>query len=464
MALMGLCLVSLDVSANQVSFLQAWDLVQSNNQSLAAERAQVQAYRHFETATGSLNLPSISLGASYVRLDDDVTVSGHQLMDATTIPGLAAGSSDALAGLLPILGGIETHIADRDIFTSSVRAVWPIFTGGRISAAQSAAEGRTEEAKSHYAMELQARYEDLSRYYFSVVLAREVLRTRQAVEVGLAQHLEFAEKLEQQGQIAKVERLQAQASLDKAKVETRKAQSQLVIAQSALDKIMSIEDSAMPQEVLFINQHLPPMQAYIEQTLSTYPGLALLSAKEQQASSMIKAERGKYLPEVYLFGDYSLHEDDTLASQLKPDWMVGISVSVPLTDTSGRRHNIRAAKSLVQSAQLLQTQAHRDLSMLVQKTYLEAQQAIDEVIGLESSIALAQENLRLREKAFNQGLSSSIDVVDAQLYLASIQTQQSVARYSYLIGLTRLLALSSQMETFTQYQQTAYTHSTQEPV
>ncbi|MGR5541736.1 TolC family protein, partial [Vibrio campbellii] len=65
-------------------------------------------------------------------------------------------------------------------------------------------------------------------------------------------------------------------------------------------------------------------------------------------------------------------------------------------------------------------------------------------------------NLRLREKAFKQGLSSSLDVVDAQLYLASIQTQQSVARYQYLVSLTRLLAVSSQMNTFIQYQTSAY--------
>ena len=96
------------------------------------------------------------------------------------------------------------------------------------------------------------------------------------------------------------------------------------------------------------------------------------------------------------------------------------------------------------------------MSLLVQKTYLEAQQAIDEVQGLESSIALADENLRLREKAFTQGLSSSLDVVDAQLYVASVETQQSAARFRYLISLTKLLALSSEMNSFSQYQHTAY--------
>ncbi|MFA0698097.1 TolC family protein, partial [Vibrio sp. 10N.222.49.C9] len=75
----------------------------------------------------------------------------------------------------------------------------------------------------------------------------------------------------------------------------------------------------------------------------------------------------------------------------------------------------------------LRAQAKQDLSVLVQKTYLEAEQSLEEVQGLETSIDLAEENLRLRRKMFSQGLSNSLDVVDAELYLASILTQQHVA-------------------------------------
>ncbi|MGF1696027.1 TolC family protein [Vibrio lamellibrachiae] len=453
-----LCL-SLASSASHgaaITFDQAWQLLQENNHSLAAQRSNVESYQHMENAKGNLNLPSVTLGANYTRLDSDVSVTGSQLAEATTFPAIGGASSAMMSGLLPILGGVETTMAEKDIFTSSIRAIWPIFTGGRISAAQQAAQGQTEQARSQYEMETQARYEDLSKYYFSVVLATEVLNTRTAVEQGLAQHLDFAIKLEEQGQIARVERLQAEASFDKAKVDTRKAQSNLDIAQSALSKILAQNSLVTPSETLFINQNLPPMQVFIDQTLATYPGLSLLDAKEKQASSLIKAEKGKYYPEVYLYGDYSLHEDDSLASQMKPDWMVGVGVSIPLIESSGRSDTVKAANSKVQQVRSLKAQAREDLSVLVQKTYLEAHQSIDEVLGLESSIKLATENLNLREKAFKQGLSTSLEVVDAQLYLASIQTQQSAARFHYLVSLTKLLALTSEMNSYHQYQSNSY--------
>ncbi|ENC6731678.1 TolC family protein [Vibrio navarrensis] len=448
--------LSYTCQAAPITFQQAWQLLQDNNHSLAAQRANVASQEHMQSATRSLDWPSVSIGANYTRLDTDVTLSGEQLMSNTTMPALNASTGPILQALMPVLSGIETTIAEKDLFSSSIRAIWPIFTGGRINAAQAAAQGKTEEARSQLKMETQARYEDLSKYYFSVVLAKEVLQTRQAVEQGLTQHRDFAIKLEKQGQIAHVERLQAEASLDKAKVETRKAQSNLEIAQSALSKILAQSSLVEPAEGLFINHSLPPLSAFTEQTLATYPGLSLLDAKEQQASALIKAEKGKYYPQVYLYGDYSLYEDDSLASEMKPDWLVGVGVNVPLIDTSGRSEKVKAASSMVSQVHSLKAQAREDLSVLVQKTYLEAQQAVDEVIGLESSIRLAKENLDLREKAFNQGLSNSLEVVDAQLYLASIETQQSAARFRYLISLNKLLALSSEMNSFAQYQASAY--------
>ncbi|WP_100752371.1 TolC family protein [Vibrio salilacus] len=436
-----------------ISFEQAWQLLKQENNSLAAQRSNVDRYQHLASATDNLNFPSITLGANYTRLDSDVTLSGQQIFNSTgqPLPNLGPTFNQLFAHL----GNITSTITERDIFSSSLRAIWPIFTGGRINAAQSAAEGKKQQAQSELAMETQARFEDLSKYYFSVLLAQDVVETRRLVEQGLTRHRDNALKLEQQGQIARVERLQAQSALDNAIIERKKADKSLEIAQTALTQILNQSTSVEPSDTLFINQNLPSQQVFLERTLATYPGLELLDAKEKQADSLMKAEQGKYYPEVYLYGDYSLHEDDSLASQMKPDWLVGIGVNIPLIESSGRSEKVKAAYTAISQVRYLKAQAKQDLSVLVQKTYLEAQQAQEEVIGLQSSIDLAQENLNLRQKAFSQGLSTSTDVVDAQLYIAKVKTQKAAASFNYLISLAKLLALSSEMDAFSQYQHNA---------
>lgn len=441
--------------AASVSFNDAWQTVLTSSDALAAERANVDKARHLQDATSDLYLPDISVSANYTRLDKPIEVSPSDLFGS-----MPAG--DSLSNILSaILGSnaanldqqFTSQLTDRDIFTSSIRAIWPIFTGGRINAAQDIAKGKTEEAKYMLVMQQQAKFEDLTKFYFGVVLTEQVLQTRIDVEQGLKKHLDHAQKMEQQGQIAKVERLQAEASYDKARVDRQKSARDLEIAQVALTKLLKLNTPAMPSTTLFTNESLPPMDAFIDKTLADYPGLGILDAKKKQASGVIDVEKGKYYPEVYLYGNYSLYEDDTLASKTAPDWAVGLGVSIPIVDTSGRSGKVKAAHSAVTQVNYLRAQAEQDLSVLVEKTYREANQSLEEYNGLKSSLVLAEENVRLREKAFSQGLSTSLDVVDAEMYLAGVKTQRLAAAYQYVISLSRLLAVSGEMNSFNQYQQ-----------
>lgn len=439
-----------------VSFTDAWQAVVTTNDGLAAERANVDRARHLQDAASDLYFPQISATAKYTRLDKPVEVKPSDLIESM---------SDEAGGIVAALGQqfhinpamldqlFTSQLTERDVFTSSIRAVWPIFTGGRITAAQDIARGRTEEARYLLAMKQQAKFEDLAKFYFGVAMTQHVLQTRIDVEQGLKKHFEHALKLEQQGQIAKVERLQAEASYDKARVERQKAARDMEIAQVALTKLLKLDVPAIPSTPLFTNTSLPPMSAFIDKTLDAYPGLKMLDAKKKQASGLIDAEKGKYYPEVYLYGNYSLHEDDTLAAKTTPDWAVGVGVNIPLMDNSGRSGKVKAAHSAVTQVNYLRAQAERDLSVLVEKTYREALQALEEYNGLSSSLQLARENVRLREKAFSQGLSTSLDVVDAELYQASVRTQRSAAAFQYVISLSRLLAVSGEISSFYQYQQ-----------
>ncbi|CED57245.1 TolC family protein [Aliivibrio wodanis] len=436
-------LLSVSVCAQSVDFDNAWQNVLKNHNGIAAERMNVQRQEALAAGASDLHLPSISLSANYTYLDDDVTVSSEQLLNSTDV---------SLPPLPFPLPNLTSTLTERDIFTSSIKAIWPIFTGGRISAAENAAEGKANEARNQLLMKQQGSYEDLAKYYFSVVLASEVVQTYSEVEQGLAKHRNNALKLQEQGQIAKVERLQADASYDKAKVDLHKAEQDRDIANAALLRMLQSNDTVIPETRLFINKSLPQLTSFVDSTLDTYPGLALLDAKEEQAKSLVKAEKGRYYPEVYLYGNYSLYEGDSLSAEIAPDWMVGVGVNVPLFDNHGRSDKVVAAHSAIQQVQYLKKQARQDLSLLVEKTYREALQAIDEYYGLASSIELAKENVVLREKAFKQGLSTSLDVVDAELYLASIKTQRSLASFNYVLSLVKLLALSNQTETFVDYQ------------
>jgi len=450
-------LLATSAGAAEFTFSQTWQVLQDNNDGLQASQASRQKAEYMQQAARSLYMPQIDLTGGYSRLDGDISLSPSQLLDS-----MPAGDDlqQILGGLGDAVGipgdqldrAFTSQIADQDVISASLNAVWPIYTGGRISAAQSIALGKFQEADYLLRIKQQALFEQLAKTYFGVVLADQVLSARNDAEAGLYKHLDHAKKLEQQGQIAKVERLKAEASYDKAKVESHKAQRDLEIAQVALNRLLKAETDVTPASHLFINNNLPGLDDTIGATLDNHPGLGVLEAKRLQAEGFIKVKKGAYLPEVFLFGNYSLYEQDALAADLAPDWMVGVGVKMPLTSRSGRSGKLKAAKSTLMQVNYLKAQAVRDLGLLVEKTWREAQTALEEYQGLASSLALAHENIHMREKAFAQGLSTSLEVIDAELFLVSVKTQRQAAAYQYVLSLARLLALSNQMASFSNYQ------------
>ncbi|MGL6151174.1 MAG: TolC family protein [Aeromonas sobria] len=449
--LMGAVLGS--AQAQTISFGEAWTRVIQQDEGLAAEQAGVDRAKQLREAAKDMYLPKVDLGASYTRLDQAVELDMMDLNPIASHPELGAGLSKILGSMGVHLSPDDfvTPLTKQNVVTSSVKMLWPLFTGGRIDAAQDIRQAQVSEAQQLLVLKQQATFESLSQTYFGVVLAAQVVMTKQEIEDGLAHHLDHAKKLEAQGQIAKVERLSAQSAYDRARIDTQKSRRGLEIAELALGHMLKLP-SAEPGSGLFVNKELPGLDGLVSQTLDVHPGLKLLSAKQEQAKGMIRMEKGKYAPEVFMFGNYNLYEDDSLASKTAPDWLVGVGVSMPLISRDGRSETVQAAKSAELQVNLLQAKTRQDLELLVEKTWREAAQGLEEYQSLSSTQALAEENVLLRDKAFGQGLSTSLDVVDARNQLAGVKTQRAAAAYQYVVSLARLLALSGQMNSFNQYQ------------
>lgn len=447
-------------SGRELDFSAAWQQVLTRSDALKAEQAAVDQADHNQAAAKSLYLPQISANAGYYHFDAPVQLGADDLFASMPAGSALAASLNSLAqgmGLSPaaLAAGLTSTISEENVRSGSLTALWPLYTGGRISAAQDIAAAMTDEAKKGREVRMSEQFSLLGQRYFAVVLGQQLVDTRRRVEEALLIHRDHARLLVKNGQIARVEELQAEASYDKARVERSKAEQDLQIAAAALSRMLDEPESVKPLSPLFVNSTLPPLEGFVSRTLAQYPGLAVLAAKKNQAEALIKLERGKYYPEVAMLGSYSLYEEESLAAELMPDWFVGMTVSLPLIDRSGRSERTRAAESLADKVTALHRQASQDLSLLVEKTWRQAEQARTEYDGLASSLDLARQTVVLRQRAFDQGLATSLEVIDAQLYVAAVEIQRSVAAYAYVTSLLGLLAISGDTPQFASYQQQA---------
>jgi outer membrane protein TolC len=103
----------------------------------------------------------------------------------------------------------------------------------------------------------------------------------------------------------------AQSAYDRARIDTQKARRSPEIAQLALGHMLKPKQ-AEPIPSSSSTSRCPSSMPWVQETLAVHPGLKLLTAKKEQAQGMIKLEKGKYAPELFLFGNYNLYEDDSL--------------------------------------------------------------------------------------------------------------------------------------------------------
>jgi outer membrane protein TolC len=57
----------------------------------------------------------------------------------------------------------------------------------------------------------------------------------------------------------------------------------------------------------------------------------------------------------------------------------------------------------------------------------------------------------LQERAFAEGLGRSLDVIDAQTFLATTQTRRDAAALRFVLAFTQLLTLSGDYESLFSY-------------
>lgn len=285
--------------------------------------------------------------------------------------------------------------------------------------------------------------------YFGLRVAEQVVIVRGQVLQSLEEHARQALRLEQEGLIARAERLHAEVARAEADFQFKAASRDADLARTALANILATEEPLQPVTPLFMLSDLEPMESFVGACHESHPLIRQIEAKREQAHQALRAERGRWFPEIYLFGLRELYEPDL--TLLDPRWSAGAGAPWSLFEGGARWHNAEAAKSLEQRVRFLEEKVRRDLATLVQKRYHEALKAREAFETLEATLGLARENLRVRTRAFEEGLATSLDVVDAELSLAQVRLGRLAAAYDFDVALARLLEASGQSERYEEF-------------
>ncbi|PRC91901.1 TolC family protein [Solimicrobium silvestre] len=441
------------IAATPFNFEQAQQQLFARGGDIVAAKAEIRSKELLTESLQSLDYPRISLAVTALEYKQHLGINLSSITDLLNDP-LAGLPMPPLTTLLP---DSFDYTLRGSLVSKNVSMFWPLYTGGKITATQNLAKATISQAESELHHTKEQLVSVLVQRYFGLQLARQAAQTRADVVAGVMENDHAAMRMEQQGVISRLERLQVQAALSDAQRNAAKARRDAEIAEVALRHMLASDIEVEPQTALFvISAALEPLHDFIQTALAQHPGLGIIAAKRDQASQLLAIEKASYLPTVTLLGRYEVAPVD------RADWIVGLSVRVPLFNNIDRRTSVGAAEQLVIKADALKEQALLNIETLIERNYRLMEQAREQYLMMAENEALAKEALRLRKVGLKQGTGTVLEIIEEQLNLAKVQTERSQASYDFVVELANLLEASGQSERFSEYARRADIRITRE--
>lgn len=146
----------------------------------------------------------------------------------------------------------------------------------------------------------------------------------------------------------------------------------------------------------------------------------------------IRFEARARRPELALFGSYTLTPDATGLAAVDHQWRVGANLSVNVFDAGLIRSRVRQAEADRDTAQAQLVQVQQSVALEVRTALLNLREAQERRQTTAANVQQAQEALRIAQVRYRSGVSTNVEVTDAQVALTDAETNQVNAEYDYL--------------------------------
>ncbi len=432
---------------------EALNITLTENPQIKASAYATEAAIKERKATYGLRLPKLNVTGAYAYLSDDIGFDLNGLKDPL------GGVVNSMSSLLPppvlmqaselMKADWSLPIQDRSFGTVGANLTIPLYTGGKINAANRAAKIKIGESQQQDQRNRNALVSELVERYYGLSLALQVTEVRKQVLEGMRQHLHDAVELEKNGIIARGERLYAEVSSAEAERNYLESIKTVETLRSALSNTLNTQEEFTPISTLFILNEIENVDHFKQMALDNSPMLKQVSLKRDLAVEGMKLQRADFAPQVALMGAASFYNYQV--TKLMPRWAVGAGVTFKIFDGLGREYKYSAARAQIRQVEALGQKANNDVFTLIDKLYNEMLTYKEQFPSLEASYAFAVEYLRIKKEAFKEGMASSSDVVDAQLNLAKIKTERLQAAYYYDLMLARLLEACGLSQSLPEY-------------
>ena len=422
-----------------------------HNRQLASARVQRQKTDFDLLAMKANYLPKLDFNA----FDLANTMSGSLALQSSMLPVFDMASQIAGMAEFPAM---TVDYSMHNLFGASLMLTQPIYMGGKITAGYNMTKiGQRIADENIRLTESEVRVK-VDEAYAMAVKAREMVDVAKSYETLLQELMKNVESAVRHGMRTRNDQMKVQVKLNQARLAITRADNAYNLARMNLCQIIGMPldlrpSVAKPDVSSMVMSEVLSASADSVQVLSR-PEYAMLQEKTELARQQVKLARSEFLPQLAAFatggysygGKVSVDATSSVGGQVnmydktlidKFSGAIGVTLSVPIYHFGERKGKIRSAKASLQMAQL-------DLDDNRERMALELSQACntlkEQMTALEIarlSVEQAEENLRLSRSAYDSGVETLSDHLEAQSLWQSALADEIDARAQLIVALSK---------------------------
>ena len=287
--------------------------------------------------------------------------------------------------------------------------------------------------------------------YYDVLKAKKALEITAANLERLTQYRNAVEKRYKVGELTKTALLRADGELSGARADYLRATNALKMARAVLIRNTGIEETFRLKDEEIPSSGLDQYAELKAMAITSRADLKSYEVQTQMAEQQVKYARGAFWPNVGVFAIYSGADQNPATATLnRESVLAGVSLTFPFFEGGLRVAEYKEAKAKERQSRLAYEDFRKYVNIDLEAAYLDMETQKGTLKFLEDQLVFARDNYNGVLRQYENGLATSLDVLDANSLLLSSERNVAEALYGYQLAHLKVRRSSGTLLKFVQ--------------
>ncbi|UTW62436.1 TolC family protein [bacterium SCSIO 12741] len=421
-----------------LSLAESKKMALKNNVALKNSQLKVEAMQHVKKNAFTNYFPQVNASVFAMKALDplvEAEVPGGNLPVYNGNPATLPGATE-----FAYFPGMSVSAMDQ-LQVAQVNLIQPLYTGGRIHNGNKLAQLGLDVAIQQQALTEKSVLISTEQQYWQLVSLQEKEKTLAKYEellVSLEKQVNDAYKagLILKNDLLKVQLKQSELKSNKNRLLNGKKLATMLFCQTigmTYDSTLVLAEDL--QELEAPQSHFALTDAAVANRIE----YDLLQKSVDAEQLQKKMARGENLPQVAVGMSGFYYDGITENFEGTSNGLVFATLSIPISDWWGGSHKVKEHKIKEQIAINNFSDTERSLKLQIEKGWIDLVQAYEMVGLMEATQVQADENLRVTQDSYRQGVVTISDLLEAQALQIETSDKLIEAKAQYKLAITAYL-------------------------